>query len=497
VVVLLAGLTYWVIRRDGNLAWDDSDYLRRGLHNVGAARAQGGFDLARLVGATLKDRPRPPLLIAWVEVGVLLFGKRHMLPLVVYSSVVPFGLLLLAVAAISRRLFGASASLLAILLLASSPMTLALGAKVMVETFMALWILAIFLAAAQHLERPTRLRALMLGTTLACALLTKLTVALLLPMPAAVYVYLYLRRYPLDRSALRNLLWIVLPILALAGPWYVVNGRSAVGFALYSSRYDVLALGKADATPRLERLRILADRLVGTPSLLLVPLAGWGFIRARRSLDPAERFFVLLALLAAISGALILLYPSYFDARFLLPICPALAIVLGWGLYSVGGLARPGFLVVVGAVLCAGVFQSASQLAHQGRTATYWPAARLIDDLVERHGVAVLANVGDCADWNVSKTGLINELRARPRECFVLHDLSRNTAPELARRLKRLDAVVMLRREYLSSEFLASSPGLNRAYGAVEPLLRNDRRFERIEPRVAGLPPLEVFVRRK
>ena len=47
--------------------------------------------------------------------------------------------------------------------------------------------------------------------------------------------------------------------------------------------------------------------------------------------------------------------------------------------------------------------------------------------------MASLANVGNIADWNVCKTGLINELRDNPNDCFVLHDLSAESAEGLRR----------------------------------------------------------------
>ena len=63
---------------------------------------------------------------------------------------------------------------------------------------------------------------------------------------------------------------------------------------------------------------------------------------------------------------------------------------------------------------------------------TCWAARGLIDQIVSRYGVATLANVGNIADWNVCKTGLINELRDNPGDCFVLHDLSAESAEGFA-----------------------------------------------------------------
>jgi 4-amino-4-deoxy-L-arabinose transferase-like glycosyltransferase len=527
-LAIVAGLATVVVVREGNLAWDDADYLRRGLHNLGRAEAGGRFDLVRLVAETLKERPKPPWLVAWIEAGALLLGRRNLAPLLVFASAGPFALLLAAVAIIGRRRFGARASLLGVLVLAASPMALSFGAKVMVETFMALWVLLVLDAASAVLEQPTQRRALYLGTALAGALLTKLTVALILPVPALVFLGLYVRRRPLDRTALRMVFWVTVPILVLAAPWYARNGRSAIEFAFFSARYDVVTLAQADVTPRLQRIQLLFDRIAGRPFLLLLPVAAWGVYRRRTEWSQSTGDYVLLTLLGLGSGAAILLVPSYFDPRFLLPIWAAVAVVAGGGLAQLmvvwaagthlqhrplikgrsklrllplvrggwGGCVQPAALVVHAALL-VGIAGSATEIAREPRTVTYWRTRDLIDDLVAQHHIRTLANIGDGRDWNVCKTGLINELRRSPGDCFVLHDLSRSRPEELERRLGNLDAVVVLERDRLQPGFLDESPGLNRAYDAIGHRLPDPGHYRKVVPQVAGLPPLSIYVRRR
>ena len=98
---------------------------------------------------------------------------------------------------------------------------------------------------------------------------------------------------------------------------------------------------------------------------------------------------------------------------------------------------------------------------------TCWAARSLIEQIVSRYGVATLANVGNTQDWNVCKTGLINELRDDPNDCFVLHDLSSESSEGLRTRLPRFDAVVVLETSGISPGFLAAVPGLNRAYPSI------------------------------
>jgi hypothetical protein len=203
---------------------------------------------------------------------------------------------------------------------------------------------------------------------------------------------------------------------------------------------------------------------------------------------------VELSAASVLSGALILLIPSYFDPRFLLPAWPSLAICLGARFARAGG--RSGVkVVIVHAALAACVVPAACRLAGEGETATHWAAARLIDDLVARYGVATIANAGNAPDWNVCKTGLINELTATPGDCFVIHDFSGIDPVEVRRRLPRIGAVVVLDRDALPPAFLAAAPGLNRSVQTVVEALKTDPHFHRVEVDRAGLPPLAVYVR--
>src|SRR5271166_1223102 len=80
-----------VLVRHGNLAWDDADYLRRGLAE--ARHASSGTTVGvmpRLFASLIKEQPKPPLLVCWIALGTLLTGRAQIDMLMVYSSVLPF-----------------------------------------------------------------------------------------------------------------------------------------------------------------------------------------------------------------------------------------------------------------------------------------------------------------------------------------------------------------------------------------------------------------------
>jgi hypothetical protein len=187
----------------------------------------------------------------------------------------------------------------------------------------------------------------------------------------------------------------------------------------------------------------------------------------------------------------------HFDPRFLLPAWPALAICgSGW----LGRAIAPAPKILGGlavAVLVIGVGISATRLLREPRTETPWQLAALIDELVARHGVRRIGQVGDSPGWNVCKTGLVNELRANPADCDVSHNLSRCSPEDLARLAPRFDALIVLEADAFPPGFLDATPGLNRALDALPGALPIDR-FERLDPPLAAaeLPPMAIYVAR-
>ena len=131
-----------------------------------------------------------------------------------------------------------------------------------------------------------------------------------------------------------------------------------------------------------------------------------------------------MAWLGAGIAAAVLLYPAYFDTRFLLPIWPVLAVAIGECLHrsAIRLAAIPKTLVGLG--FAGSLLLALLTVVREPSFTTYWETTGMIDELVERYGVSNLLNVGNCAAWNVCKTGLMNELRDDPGSCFVLHDLT-------------------------------------------------------------------------
>jgi hypothetical protein len=460
----------------------------------------------RAIDRLLLEQPKPPWLVAWIEFGVHLIGRRDIDRLILFSTVVPYAFLMTGVILIGQRLSGAWGGFLALVCLASSPYSLAFGGKVMVETYLALWVLLIYGLTALFLTAPSRKKAAALGFVVGLALLTKLTIALFLPGPL-IFGCVQAQRGALDRLLLfRKVALSIAVCLAVAGPWYLRNARSAVRFAIFSSQYNEIATG-LERVPLSHRLAEMASYLAGWP--LLITIAGCATAVAlfprKQQMAPAgsggehagaEFLFQKMAWVGAGIAAAVLLCPTYFDCRFLLPIWPVLAVAIGsrLSLQLTRLPAVPRSLIGLGCALSL-VFASAA-FAREPLFRTYWKTTVLIDELVSRFGVSNLVNVGNCAAWNVCKTGLMNELREHPDNCFVLHDLTKRSDARAKQILNQADAVIVLGRSELSEAVMQVAPGLNRGYQALVEDLTIDSNFTRIHiPATDGLPELSVYVR--
>jgi 4-amino-4-deoxy-L-arabinose transferase-like glycosyltransferase len=418
-------------------------------------------------------------------------------------------LLLIAVAELARRSDGPWAGLIAVIGVLASPRAFSFGGKVMVETFLSLWILLALALASRLLTEPGRKLAVGLGLVTGLALLTKTTAVFLLAGAIAWCLWRASRRDQDRVSRLRALAYAVMACVVLAAPWYVHNASRAARFALFSSRFNVVAEGRSHLISIWDRLAIILADLPGWPlvtvlgtSALVVSAARWcgwdGASSGFAERQPSSLQFRLMTAASLIGATAVLMVPSYFDTRFLLPLWPAVSVALGGATARL--VANLGFVprMLAGAGLAASVLISTVGLAREPIAPTYWSATKLIDRLVSLHGVSILANVGNIETWNVCKTGLINELRSNPSDCFVLHDLSAETREGLGTRLPRFDAVIVLEPSAYPAGFVAAAPGLNRAAAMINEIVRADPGLVRLDDLpFEGLPPMSVYLRRR
>src|SRR5947209_5636404 len=86
----VALLAVFVSNRQGNLAWDDADYLRRGLADARlATNGDAALVFPRALDRLLQEQPKPPLLVGWITLCALFLGRANLGVLILLSSVAP------------------------------------------------------------------------------------------------------------------------------------------------------------------------------------------------------------------------------------------------------------------------------------------------------------------------------------------------------------------------------------------------------------------------
>ena len=197
-IACLLMLATLVVSRRGNLAWDDADYLRRGLADARQVMERPALQrLPRMASLLIQEQPKPPFLVGWLMLGASVIGRAHLDALMLEGSVLPFALLIVATVVVARQVQGGiGTGLAALVLLLSSPRVVSFGGKVRVETFLGLWITLAIALAAKLASHPSRKAGTLLGLMTGLALLTKLTAVLLLAGAVGVLVGWVARRNP-------------------------------------------------------------------------------------------------------------------------------------------------------------------------------------------------------------------------------------------------------------------------------------------------------------
>ena len=268
-----------MVARQGNLAWDDADYLRRGLSDAREARnGPASLIIPRALDRLLEERPKPPLLVGWITLCAgLCLGKANVGALIVLGSVVPFLVLLITVAELSRRAGGPWAGLIGVVGVLASPRALSFGGRVMVETFLSLWVLLAFTLASRLSSETGRARKLGAGIGNAHrsgpahqsdrGTLTGRGDRLVLVADRSLWSRP--QRAPAcpgpGSAGMR----------ARAGPWYVHNAPTALRFALFSARFNLVAEGQSHVKPVWDRLVLILADLPGWPLAVLLGISGF------------------------------------------------------------------------------------------------------------------------------------------------------------------------------------------------------------------------------
>lgn len=342
--------------------------------------ASGDWVTPRLDGLKYFEKPA---LQYWATASAFLLFGEHAWTARLWSALCGF-LGLVLTYALGRRLYGARAGTLAALIQASALLYIAMARITTLDMSLcftlqlAMAALALLVSADDSSQSPLSL-SLLLGAGVALAVLTKGLIGILVP-GATVVLYVLIYRDP--RWLLRARPWWSLAVLlVLTGPWFIVaslrNPEFARFFFIYQHFGRYLSRAGFDRyQPDWFFVPVLLAGLLPWTSLL--PRALVEALRAAR----AERATGLLLIWAGFVFVFFSLSQSKL-IPYILPLVPALALLVGRGLarWQPAVLLPHLAAVALGAaLLCATVLIVAhlpvgTRLTAQLSTATVWALA--------------------------------------------------------------------------------------------------------------------------
>ena len=295
---------------------DEGTYITWGVRALHASAPQDWL-------ASLEDGKQP--LLAWLMPPFLAAIEDRLIAGRLVSAATGFANLGL-VAALTKRLFGARAAVLAGLLYVAVPIALIHDRMALYDSLVTTAALASFLAAIAWAERPDQRRTLVLGLAMSAAVLTKLSAAFfvaLVPIVAGFHRPRSLRRW-----------WLLAQAFFLAGAAYSVLYLSPIVDNLAEGNFQRYSLTPGEILRFPLDLWLSNAAFIGAASLtyLGLPLAvasalGMAWLVARPTPDRiALALWVVVPLLAfAITAKVI--YTRYLVFSFVCAL-PAVAALV-------------------------------------------------------------------------------------------------------------------------------------------------------------------------
>lgn len=448
-----------VASRDGNLAYDDSQYVRNGIR-IAHAAIESRTPLHTLAAGVLKSSPKPPLYTAWVAVGATFFPPLPNVSLLIWSTVPLFVATLMAVYAVTRRIQGARAGVIALLAYGGSACAMSLACQLWVETMLSLFVLVSLYGLTMLSLQPRGWSTVVVGVASGLGMLTKLSCAAFLAAPAMAVVALLLRRKP-RLQAVAIVCACCGCLLLIAVPWYMRNWHAAIAYAKWCADFPRM-LGYEELLTPWFRVRSFLGELLGFGPLAALGLSFLGCKTVESPQDIAASRFAMLFALAFLPSAILEFSGSFYEARHLMPVVPAFAVVVGMLIDSrVGPHARGARGWAPGLALAAGVIGSIVVVTNERTSHTDWKMIEVLDAVDVGRSPVQCGVIGGSYAWNTQKLELFDILGDEPRCRFTDFSTTAFLEKNWVDRLKACDVLIVV--EQFDPHMQRLAPGLNDA----------------------------------
>lgn len=447
------------VSREGNLGYDDSQYVRNGI-KIAHAAVESRSPLRAFATGVLEASSKPPLYAAWIAVGATFLPPLPDVSLLVWSTGPLFVATMMVVYAVARRIQGARAGVIALLAYGGSACAMSLACQLWVETMLSLFVLVSLYGLTALSLQPRWWSAVVVGVASGLGMLTKLSCAAFLAAPAIAVVAVLFRRKPLLQAVAITCACCGC-LLLIAGPWYMRNWHAAIAYAKWCADFPRMLRYEGVLTPWF-RTKSFCGELLGLGPMAALGMVFFGCKTVKFSQDIAANRFAMLFLLAFLPAAVLGFSGSFYESRYLMPVVPAFAVVVGMFVDSRVG---PHALGVAGwapwLFLVAGVTGSVFVVTNERISHTDWKMIDVLDAVDVGRSPVECGVIGGSYAWNMQKLELFDILGDEPRCRFTDFSTTAFLGKNWIDRLKACDLLIVVEEFDLHVQRLA--PGLNDA----------------------------------
>ena len=321
---------FWIFAHPYGVNWDEAHYINRLYRDVNKFQSGGWTELIRVFFQ--EDVARPPALRLFALPLTLTFGVTPFLARLISLGFlgITLGFIFQATKQISDRSAGAFAAIL----LGVSPIIVAVSMRFYMEYALYVSVAAMlyFLFRDWGQPKTSTFSWVGLGLALGVGMLTKVSFAFVAaPVWLGACLLSWRKQPSLNRSALAKAAAVGLLVLT---PWWAVNFRAALSYALFAGSYVDHSLGPLSSPVTwIKWLNVLCQTVTG-PALfwLITAILGVALVkqfRQRLSLSPAQQTALWICGIGALSSPLLSFVGSNHNPRLITPSLLPFAIAVG------------------------------------------------------------------------------------------------------------------------------------------------------------------------
>ena len=354
LATVIVAAIFWSLAHPYGIHWDEAEYINQAL--VDTHRLQHGA-LYKLAGRILESGGRPSAYRILPLPFFGLFGFHTQLARLV--TLACFGLSAWLLFLATRRIAGAVAGALAVLVFCLSPEVLAACSFFSTEgpLYLATSAMFYFLFRCWN-DVPDRLANWFgLGLALGLGYLSKSSFIIIsLPVLAFWLVEIFRRKLPVPGVA--SVCTAALLTSLIAGPWWFLNLKMAITSAHSAREFVRDSLGAPSVLTWVRWLNTVIQGLFGLGLSILIGLVLFGAIRkvisnGKGFLDPTQRVALGACVFAGAPIVLTQLSGVNHLLRHISPAVIPLAITVGALTVQLGWASSRGFIAASTALLCA------------------------------------------------------------------------------------------------------------------------------------------------